>query len=115
MRDLQNLQIGARLIVPRHTPQPWEFWQGSDGAFVIHKRQTHIICQRGGYDEPEKVIEAAANARLFFAAPKMFALLGVTYHALQSYAHGNSAPALAAGVAELVGGVLIEATEGPHA
>lgn len=114
MRELQDLQIGSRLIVPRHTPQPWRLHMRPAGGFTIEADTGHVLCSRNDW-YPTMVSEGRANARLFYAAPKMFALLGVTYHALQSYAHGNSAPALAAGIAELVGNALIETTEGPHA
>jgi hypothetical protein len=111
-----DLMIGGKLVVPGHTALPWHFWSDRDGAFSIAADAEHsvVICQRGPWS-PGRAPEGIANARLFYAAPRMLTSLGVAWHALQCYAHGNSAPDLAAGVADGIGKLLIEATEGPHA
>ena len=49
---------------------------------------------------PAGSIDAEANARLIAAAPDLLAACEAAYHALRSYQYGNSAPELAAEVAD---------------
>ena len=71
------------------TPGPWRV--ETVGNVYITSADGDVAIARGRTDDIK-----LANARLLSSAPDLKRVLTACYHALESYAHGNGSPTLAA-------------------
>lgn len=87
----------------RHTPGPWTFdiTEDREGGLVIHQGGYRVATahRRIGYGVDDGYAQQVANAQLIVAAPDLLLIAHAAYHALESYAHGNGSPELAASIA----------------